>query len=778
MIVKSQIASNMKKEIALLSLLIGFMGFTFAQNGWVNTPFQSTQSGSNNIVEVYFMNADSGMVITENNTQSRLWFTTDGGNTWVMDTVLNSLNSFTSPTAMNAWVCGDGGAIYKGTLGLSGLSWTAQTSGAFTNLNDIYMVNNTKGYAVGDLGVVRSTTNGGTLWSNPMASNLTFNINAVCFPTTNSGFVAGGSGFQGTIVKTINSGVNWGTPTTVIGIINDIDFPSESVGYAVGNGGSVNKTTNGTLTTPNWVIKPTGVTSTLRSVQFLNVDTGFVVGDNGLILKTMDGGTTWQNQSLPTARKANRVWMVDYNTVYVGIDSNDVYKTTTSGLGLDITTTDDSLNCKGYVNLNTQVSYNGSGTLSYTWATSPSLSSTSIANPTAGPLSNDETFYVTVTDGTLTDMDSVFIKVVALPSDTLCMVTVDDSLGHNIVLFEQHVLGAIDHYNIYRESSVAGVWDSIGIIHADSAGYFEDTASNPMVKQYSYKISTVDSCGLESNLSAHHTTMHLQVSQGAGSTWNLLWTPYEGMNFPTYRIWRSDTSKNFVLIDSVPSTSTSYTDLTPPAAGLYYLVEVVSAHICQPWLWSKANTNFNTSRSNSADNGMIVIPPSLTADFTATPTIGTAPLLVQFDDLSQGATEWYWDFGDGDTSTVQNPTHTYTQIGVYDVTLKVSDGQNWDSITKSSIIDIVSSIDDNRISSEIHIYPNPIRKGNSFFIEFSNLEIEDIKLTNILGQEIELSYVIENNKATIHIDHSESGLYLLQIKDKRENRHLRKIIVK
>ncbi|MEA3446309.1 MAG: PKD domain-containing protein [Bacteroidota bacterium] len=51
-------------------------------------------------------------------------------------------------------------------------------------------------------------------------------------------------------------------------------------------------------------------------------------------------------------------------------------------------------------------------------------------------------------------------------------------------------------------------------------------------------------------------------------------------------------------------------------------------------------------------------------------------LMYQFTDLSTGSpTGWYWDFGDGTTSTLQNPLHTYSQAGTYTVTLNIS-GQN------------------------------------------------------------------------------------------------------
>ncbi|RKY56314.1 MAG: hypothetical protein DRP89_01620, partial [Candidatus Neomarinimicrobiota bacterium] len=65
--------------------------------------------------------------------------------------------------------------------------------------------------------------------------------------------------------------------------------------------------------------------------------------------------------------------------------------------------------------------------------------------------------------------------------------------------------------------------------------------------------------------------------------------------------------------------------------------------------------------------------PTISAGFTASPLSGTTPLEVQFTDLSTGnPTSWAWDFGDGSTSTVQNPSHTYESVGSYTVMLTVS----------------------------------------------------------------------------------------------------------
>lgn len=75
------------------------------------------------------------------------------------------------------------------------------------------------------------------------------------------------------------------------------------------------------------------------------------------------------------------------------------------------------------------------------------------------------------------------------------------------------------------------------------------------------------------------------------------------------------------------------------------------------------------------------------AEFTATPSIGFAPLQVQFTDTSQGdVTGWLWDFGDGSTSSAQSPTHLYTDSGTYSVSLTAMGPEGSDTETKADYI--------------------------------------------------------------------------------------------
>jgi PKD repeat protein len=81
-----------------------------------------------------------------------------------------------------------------------------------------------------------------------------------------------------------------------------------------------------------------------------------------------------------------------------------------------------------------------------------------------------------------------------------------------------------------------------------------------------------------------------------------------------------------------------------------------------------------------------------TADFTANPPSGLPPLDVYFTDQSgQWPTSWSWNFGDGETSTQQNPSHQYTTSGSYTVSLTASGPDGSDTETKPSYISVGQS---------------------------------------------------------------------------------------
>ncbi len=82
------------------------------------------------------------------------------------------------------------------------------------------------------------------------------------------------------------------------------------------------------------------------------------------------------------------------------------------------------------------------------------------------------------------------------------------------------------------------------------------------------------------------------------------------------------------------------------------------------------------------------------ADFSGSPQSGPAPLTVSFTDLSTNSpTSWDWTFGDGGTSQAQNPSHQYTSVGTYTVSLTAANAYGQDTETKPDYITVATGGD-------------------------------------------------------------------------------------
>ncbi len=95
---------------------------------------------------------------------------------------------------------------------------------------------------------------------------------------------------------------------------------------------------------------------------------------------------------------------------------------------------------------------------------------------------------------------------------------------------------------------------------------------------------------------------------------------------------------------------------------------------------------------NLAVTGLSGSPTLCTSDFTLARQTYCPGDSVQFWDNSyNGVTQWTWNFGDGNTSTIQNPKHVYSSNGLYNVTLTVSNGISTITTTKNNIVYILES---------------------------------------------------------------------------------------
>ena len=99
------------------------------------------------------------------------------------------------------------------------------------------------------------------------------------------------------------------------------------------------------------------------------------------------------------------------------------------------------------------------------------------------------------------------------------------------------------------------------------------------------------------------------------------------------------------------------------------------------------NGQVSLDNNTFATPGCVTTPaPPPTASFTASATSGTAPLSVQLTDTSTGTpTSWLWRFGNGTTSTVQNPSVTYALAGNYTAALTASNASGASTLVVRTI---------------------------------------------------------------------------------------------
>jgi PGF-pre-PGF domain-containing protein/uncharacterized repeat protein (TIGR01451 family) len=89
-------------------------------------------------------------------------------------------------------------------------------------------------------------------------------------------------------------------------------------------------------------------------------------------------------------------------------------------------------------------------------------------------------------------------------------------------------------------------------------------------------------------------------------------------------------------------------------------------------------SNVNGTDSIESTISVTESPVLPVANFTSNVSSGSVPLTVEFTDISENATSWIWDFGDGSNSTDQNPVHIYSDAGNYTVNLTAINGNGTD----------------------------------------------------------------------------------------------------
>ena len=203
---------------------------------------------------------------------------------------------------------------------------------------------------------------------------------------------------------------------------------------------------------------------------------------------------------------------------------------------------------------------------------------------------------------------------------------------------------------------------------------------------------------------------------------------------------------SFMLNRSGSSLSTRYQGMGPHTATLNIPVDYYLEYV------------YYNAYTYVADSALLITGDKLDADFSLSQSGG---LTYNFTDQSTPApTQWFWEFGDGTTSTDQNPIHTFSAGGQYQISLTITTDCGLDSTT-TTFQNI--GVDENGLANLL-IYPNPTQELLNISLSQQETSAELI-LYDLQGAELQRSTLpVIGGQATIHIPTLPSGAYLLEVK--------------
>ena len=171
----------------------------------------------------------------------------------------------------------------------------------------------------------------------------------------------------------------------------------------------------------------------------------------------------------------------------------------------------------------------------------------------------------------------------------------------------------------------------------------------------------------------------------------------------------------------------------------------------------------------------VVNPTQCAAGFVMYPDTSTGNIMVVNSSTGSNLT-YFWNFGDGDTSSLQNPNHTYSTSGPFYLCLTVDDGNSCidtycDSIGSNGVVfkqtgftinvispPIITGVNNvEKLISEIKTYPNPT--SNQLIID-SEQKINEISIIDITGKTLK---VYTTNLNAINVSDLPSGIYFIKL---------------
>jgi PKD repeat protein len=139
--------------------------------------------------------------------------------------------------------------------------------------------------------------------------------------------------------------------------------------------------------------------------------------------------------------------------------------------------------------------------------------------------------------------------------------------------------------------------------------------------------------------------------------------------------------------------------------------------------------------------------------------------VLAFTDQSTGAASWFWNFGDGNTSTEQNPEHSYAGPGVYTVTLSAGSADGCMGSTLKTVVVLAdpSSAFELKMDAGLKVFPNPANEALN--LEWSAEAIEWM-IFDIQGRPV-ASRTAQGKQAQVSLSGWASGMYYVVLRTEK-----------
>ncbi len=211
--------------------------------------------------------------------------------------------------------------------------------------------------------------------------------------------------------------------------------------------------------------------------------------------------------------------------------------------------------------------------------------------------------------------------------------------------------------------------------------------------------------------------------------------------------------------------------------------EILDAGIFTSYIWSTGATTATIEVSESDDYSVTVTDgnacsdsDNVEVDFLSLPEVDfnftINELSVNFTSISLWASDFTWDFGDGNTSTEESPTHVYAGAGTYQVVHEAINYCGESEIEKEVIISL--DVAENN-TQPVRMMPNPVKESLTIQVE-QEMGVEQINLYSMEGKLIRTIHTLKtDNQFTLSMADLSTGVYFVELKG-NQHQSLHKII--